>query len=83
MELAIVKFHHRSWRGWHESVENPPVFDFPLVCLPHYVERHLHRNPWIFYQDEEIKSKNENVTGSSFDKEIVGLLVLVSRREEF
>ena len=37
----IIRFHHREWHQWDESIENPLVFESQLLCLADYVERKI------------------------------------------
>lgn len=64
-------------------MESPLVFESQLVCLSDYIERQIDRNAYILHQEEEIKSKVIVLAGSDFHKDIVDLVVLISKREEF
>jgi len=79
----IVRFHHREWKDWRESIEIPPVFDAQLVFIADYLERLINRDQYILHQHEDILSKIRSLSGSSFHPQIVDLLFEVSYREEF
>jgi len=79
----IVRFHHREWKDWRESIETPLVFDTQLLFIADYIERLINRDQYILHQHEDILSKIKSLSGSSFHPQIVDLLFEVSYREEF
>jgi HD-GYP domain-containing protein (c-di-GMP phosphodiesterase class II) len=79
----LVRYHHREWRQWDESIVSPLVFDSQLLCLGDYVERQIDRKVFVLHQHEAIRSNVAKLAGSKFHKEIVELFLLVSEREEF
>jgi HD-GYP domain-containing protein (c-di-GMP phosphodiesterase class II) len=78
-----VRFHHREWKDWRESIETPLVFDAQLLFIADYLERLIDRDQYILHQHEDILSRIKSLSGSSFHPEIVDLLFGVSYREEF
>ncbi|MBN1833423.1 MAG: HD domain-containing protein [Deltaproteobacteria bacterium] len=79
----IVRFHHREWQDWSESIETPLVFDSQLLFLSDYLERQIRRDHYILHQNEDIISNLRSLSGSLFHPEIVNLFCEVSNREEF
>lgn len=79
----IVRFHHKEWRNWGESIETPLVLESQMIYLADYVERLIDRDKYILHQSEEIISKINALSGVFFHPEVVGLLTAVSEREEF
>lgn len=79
----LIRFHHRYWQDWHESIDNPLVFDTQLLALADFVERHIHRDAFILHQHEEIVAKVVAETGHAFHPEIVDIFRQVSLAEEF
>ncbi len=79
----IIRFHHKEWQHWQESIENPLVFDSQLLCLADYVERKTSRDQYILHQHEDMISKIASLSGSLFHSEIVDLFLKISNREEF
>lgn len=79
----IIRFHHKEWGQWHESIENPLVFDSQLLHLADYVERQINRKQYILHQHEDIISKIRALSGSVFHPRVVDLFLAVSNREEF
>lgn len=79
----IIRFHHRQWHQWNESIENPLVFESQLLYLADYVERKIDRQQYILHQHEDIISKIRSLSGSHFHPRVVDLFMTVSNREEF
>jgi HD-GYP domain-containing protein (c-di-GMP phosphodiesterase class II) len=79
----IVRFHHRQWQDWGDSIETPLVFDSQLLFFSDYLERQIRRDHYILHQNEGIISNLRSLSGSLFHPEIVNLFCEVSDREEF
>jgi HD-GYP domain-containing protein (c-di-GMP phosphodiesterase class II) len=79
----IIRFHHKEWQHWGESIENPLVFESQLICLADYVERKISRDRYILHQHEDVISEVASLSGSLFHNGIVDLFLRISNREEF
>ena len=79
----IIRFHHKEWQHWKESIENPLVLQSQLLFLSDYVERQIRRDQYILHQHEDIISKIKSLSGSSFHPQVVDLFLTISNREEF
>lgn len=79
----IVRFHHKEWRDWSESIDNPVVLESQILCLGDYLERQINRSQYILHQHEDIISKISSRSGAYFHPHVVDLLSTVSGREEF
>lgn len=79
----IVRFHHKEWKHWEESIETPLVLESQLLFLADYVERLINRDHYILHQHEDIIEKVKSLSGSLFHSQIVDIFLTVSKREEF
>ncbi len=79
----IIRFHHKEWQQWDESIENPLVFESQLLFLADYVERQINREQYILHQHEDIISEIGSLSGSLFHSRVVDLFLTISNREEF
>jgi len=79
----IIRFHHKEWQHWGESIENPLVLESQLLFLADYLECAIKREHYILHQHEDILSKIKSSSGSSIHPHVVDLLITVSHREEF
>lgn len=79
----IIRFHHKEWQHWEESIEIPLVFDSQLLFLADYLERAIKRKHYILHQHENIISEIKSLSGSSIHPQVVDLFMSVSRSEEF
>ncbi len=79
----IVRFHHKEWREWSESIDEPTVLESQILCLADYLERQIDRNRYILHQHEDIISKISSCSGSLFHPQVVDLFCALSDREEF
>jgi HD-GYP domain-containing protein (c-di-GMP phosphodiesterase class II) len=79
----IIRFHHKEWHQWNESIENPLVFESQVLYLADYVERKINREQYILHQHEDIISKIRSLSGSHFHPRVADLFMAVSNREEF
>ena len=79
----IIRFHHKEWQHWGESIENPVVLESQLLFLADYLERAIKREYYILHQHEDIISKIESLSGSSLHPQVVDLFISVCHSEEF
>jgi HD-GYP domain-containing protein (c-di-GMP phosphodiesterase class II) len=79
----IVRFHHRKWRDWGESIENPLVWDSQTLFLSDFIERSIDRNQYILHQHENIIARLKKLAGTSLHPQIIDLFMAISDREEF
>ena len=78
-----IRFHHKEWQNWEDSIETHIVFESQLLYIAEYLERLINRNQYILHQNEEIISKINAASGSLFHPEVIELLITASKREEF
>jgi HD-GYP domain-containing protein (c-di-GMP phosphodiesterase class II) len=79
----IIRFHHKEWQQWGESIENSLVFESQLLSLADQLERAINRKHYILHQNEDIISKIESLSGSALHPEVVDLFKSISQSEEF
>jgi HD-GYP domain-containing protein (c-di-GMP phosphodiesterase class II) len=79
----IIRFHHKEWQHWGESIEIPLVFESQLLFLADYLERAINREQYILHQHEDIILKIKSLSGSSIHPQVVDLFMSVSHSEEF
>ncbi len=79
----IIRFHHKSWQDWEESIDAPLVLESQLLHLADYLERLINRNKYILHQHEDIIAKIKSLSGSSFHPRVIDYLLAASNREEF
>lgn len=79
----IVRFHHKHWKEWGESLETPLVLESQMLFLADYLERSIDRRQYILHQHEDIIANINSLSGSSFHPQVVELLAAASNREEF
>jgi HD-GYP domain-containing protein (c-di-GMP phosphodiesterase class II) len=79
----VIRFHHKEWQHWEESIETSVVFESQLLLLADSLERAINREQYILHQHEDIISKLKSSSGSSIHPQVVDLFITVSRSEEF
>jgi HD-GYP domain-containing protein (c-di-GMP phosphodiesterase class II) len=79
----LIRFHHKEWQHWEDSIDNPIVFDSQLLFLSDHLERLVKRDDYILHQHEDIISNIKSLSGSSIHPQIVDLFLSVSYSEEF
>lgn len=79
----IIRFHHREWQEWSDSIENPVVFESQLIFLADFIERQIRRDIHILNQTDDILQKLKGHSGTSFHPQVVELFLASSDREEF
>lgn len=79
----IIRFHHKEWQHWKESIDNPLVFESQLLSLADNIERKIRRDIYILHQHEDIILEIRSLSGSLFHSRVVDLFLTISNREEF
>ncbi len=79
----IVRYHHRPWRSWDESIGHPDVMGAQIVFLADTIERSVLRNEYILHQVDDIRTRIASLGGPTIHKDIVEIFMLVSRYEDF
>ncbi len=79
----IIRFHHKEWQHWGESIENILVLESQLLFLADFLERAINREHYILHQYENIISKIKSLSGSSLHPLVVDIFVSISQSEEF
>jgi HD-GYP domain-containing protein (c-di-GMP phosphodiesterase class II) len=79
----IIRFHHKEWQHWEESIENPVVLESQLLSLADNLERAIKREHYILHQHEDIISKIKSLSGTSLHPQVVDLFLSISHSEEF
>lgn len=79
----IVRNHHRDWKDWDESLENPVVTAAQIIYLSDYVERQIDRKRYILHQTDDILEAVRKLQNSQVNKKIVSYFIDVSKREDF
>ncbi len=79
----IIRFHHKEWQHWGESIENLLVLESQILSLADNLERAINREHYILHQHEDIISKIKSLSGSSLHPQVVDLFLSISHSEEF
>jgi HD-GYP domain-containing protein (c-di-GMP phosphodiesterase class II) len=79
----IIRYHHKEWQSWEESIEDPLVLESQLLFLADCIERAIKREHYILHQYEDIISEIQSISGSSIHPQVVELFLTVSHSEEF
>ncbi|MFH1287353.1 MAG: HD domain-containing phosphohydrolase [bacterium] len=79
----IIRFHHKKWEDWGESINNPLVLDAQVLSLADYVERLIKRDIYILHQHKEIISNVSAQKDKMFNSRVIDLFNKVSSNEEF
>lgn len=79
----IIRFHHKEWQQWDESINNPVVLESQVLFLADHLERVIDRGKYILHQHEDIISEIKSMSGSLFHPQVVDLFASVSHTEEF
>jgi HD-GYP domain-containing protein (c-di-GMP phosphodiesterase class II) len=79
----IIRYHHTKWQDWHDSIENPIVFDAQILALADFLERSIDRDQYILHQHENIIEQIKAMAGTLFHPQIINLLLTICYREEF
>ena len=80
---GIVRFHHRKWSDWHDSIETPGVLESQILCLADIVERLIRRDVFILNQIEPITSRIGTCSGDEIHYGIVDVFMGLASREDF
>ncbi len=79
----IVRYHHRSWQSWDESINDPDVVGSQIVSLADIIERSVARNKYILHQVDELRAKMVSLSGSEIHPDIIDVFMLISHHEDF
>jgi len=79
----IVRYHHKRWEDWTESIKNPDVFASQVVLLADYVERLIDRDKYILHQNKNIIERVNDIKNKLVHEQIVNYFIEASKREEF
>jgi HD-GYP domain-containing protein (c-di-GMP phosphodiesterase class II) len=79
----LIRFHHREWQNWNESIDDPVVFGSQMIFLADFIERQINNEVDILNQNQSIITKLRENTGRSFHPMLEELFLAVSTREEF
>ena len=79
----IVRFHHKEWQEWNDTIENPVIFASQILFLADFVERKISRDIHILNQSETILEELKKNSGTKFHPQVVDLFITASDREEF
>jgi HD-GYP domain-containing protein (c-di-GMP phosphodiesterase class II) len=79
----IIRFHHKEWQHWGESIENPVIFESQLLSLADNLERAINREHYILHQYEDIISRIKSLSGTALHPQVVDLFLSISQSEEF
>ncbi|MGO9136053.1 MAG: HD domain-containing phosphohydrolase [Syntrophales bacterium] len=78
-----VRFHHREWHDWDESIDMPHVMASQIIFLADYLERSIKRDQYILHQHRQIIDDIKSLAGDTIHPQIVDYFLSVSYREEF
>ncbi|NOZ79905.1 MAG: HD domain-containing protein [Acidobacteria bacterium] len=79
---GIVRYHHKPWEAWHESIDSPGVVESQIVYLADTIERSIVRDTYILHQTDELESKIASLSGSEIHPDVVGTFFQVSHQED-
>ncbi len=79
----IIRYHHKPWKDWNESISSPDVMESQIIYLSDIVERLVRRDSYILHQTERIRSEVMSLSGSEIHPDIIDLFINVSYQEDF
>lgn len=79
----IVRYHHKSWQAWDESIDSPNIIESQILHLADIIERSIARNKYILHQIDELKSKVASLSGSEIHSDIINVFMQISHQEDF
>jgi len=79
----IVRYHHKPWQAWVESIDPPNVLESQTLYLADILERSIVRDKYILHQIDELKSKAVSLSGSEIHPDVVNVFMEISRQEDF
>ncbi len=79
----IVRYHHRNWIDWQDTLNNPVVLSSQIILLADSIEKMIERDKFILYQNESIMEQIQRMQDSVITKELVNCFLGIARREEF
>jgi len=79
----IVRYHHKNWDKWDESIDNPIVFASQVILLSDYVERLINRNKYILFQNDDVVETIKKLEHTVVHKMVIDYFIEISKKEEF
>ena len=79
----IVRYHHKQWQDWDESIDSPNVIESQILHLADIIERSIERNKYILHQVDAIQAKIAPLSGSEIHSDIVDIFMQISHQEDF
>lgn len=79
----IVRYHHRPWQDWGETIDSPGVTESQILCLSDEIERAILREEYILHQVDNLNAKVASLAGSEIHAEIVDVFMQTSHYEDF
>lgn len=79
----IIRYHHKRWDEWEESIEEVVVLASQIVLLADYVERLIDNNKYILNQVDDIIDIIKKLGDTVVHKDITAYFIELSKREEF
>ena len=79
----IVRFHHRTWLDWNDSISSHIVLESQILFLAETLERYIDRNKYILHQHKQIISKIISLSNLQIHTDVIDLFLNVSKSEDF
>ncbi|MBW1683011.1 MAG: HD domain-containing protein [Deltaproteobacteria bacterium] len=79
----IVRYHHRPWKEWPESIDSPGVMESQILCLSDEIERLVQRKKYILHQIDDINDKAASFAGSKIHTDVIDVFMELSKYEDF
>ncbi len=79
----IVRYHHRPWTDWTETIDSKDVTESQILCLADEIERSIMRKEYILHQTERIDTKIAALSNSMIHRDIVDVYMDLSQHEDF
>lgn len=79
----IVKYHHRTWRDWNESIATPIVLESQILFLAEILERYIDRNIYILHQHRRIIARIISLSDIQIHASVIALFLTISKSEDF
>lgn len=79
----IVKYHHKKWSDWDESLETCYVISSQILELSDYIERLINRKKYILHQTDNILDYVKNSSSKMIHPKIIEYFMEISKREDF
>ena len=79
----IVRYHHTKWQDWQAPIDTPVVLQSQMLHAADFLERAIDRQRYILHQHQEIIARIDSLSGTAVHGEVVDMLRMVSKREDF